>query len=493
MGLVSSLYCSRRAMPFKIGHWVCVAIPLSLLPFAATTADTNTLYLEDNGYIHFEAEDANNTGQWRLESDIPGYSGTGFLEWTGANHYSEAEAGNGTITYHFRVNTAGNYEFRWRTRIAKGDSHTDSNDSWVRFNTGTNIEGEEPLIGWSKVYIGEADVWTWSARTVDQEAQKVRQYFTQGVHTVELSGRSNGHAIDRLALYHYSDTDFDAGLNGTLPLSQIQRTGGTLINPNPLVTPSPEERVSERINVEPVAAKSETAIEATCVADTLTLPLKKSATLSLTDSGARYDTDQLLLEADQHHVLLAYDLSIIPPISAAHVHYTTGSDISNGSLSISLGSHNEWPTGDASDVPNASVSLTQAEGGWEGNTRYATRLDASLLPRDLTTLLMSVQTGSDSLVLAKTAAPELTLEGDSNFCSDWQTLLAEAGNSSGDTGTTTGTTTGLTTGLTTGSTTGSTTGDAEPTNSKKKSGGISLWFVLLLLAGLSRVCMRSRK
>jgi len=53
--------------------------------------------------------------------------------------------------------------------------------------------------------IGE---WSWNARTVDNAGRKIRQFFNAGEHVLEVSGRSRGHAIDRIALFHYNTNSF---------------------------------------------------------------------------------------------------------------------------------------------------------------------------------------------------------------------------------------------------------------------------------------------
>ncbi len=453
-------------------------IALSTLP---AMADNNQIYLEDGGYVQFEVEDADVIADWRLNNDIGGYTGTGYFEWTGADYFFENNAGNGIITYHFRVETAGNYELRWRSRIAKGDSNTESNDSWVRFNTGVNVSEEEPLSGWTKVYMGEADIWSWSSRTVDHVAQPVRQYFTQGDHTVEISGRSYGHAIDKIALYRYADVSFDPGLNGTLPLSRYLQQDGSVIDPNPMLTsePEPETEVesepesetvlSERVNAETAVVDANDSNVAFCVADTLTIPTDRYASVSTLTQSINGSIDELNLEADTQNLLLSYDLSSLPSYSTANLRYATGTTISNGALDIHLGSHNDWPTGNSENVPAASVSIATAQGGWDANSSYTTFLDASLLPRDETTLILSLQTGSDNLTLGTaylpSTLPDLLITGDASFCANWESSVAQSTPESptiDETDTESGT---------------------ETDTKKSGIGGSSLWFAMLLLSG----------
>lgn len=441
---------------------------IATLSCSVAQADANQHYLENAGFILFETEDAEVPADWKLNNEIDGFRGTGYLEWSGPDYFSKNNAGNGAISYSFRIETAGNYELRWRSRIAKGDSNTESNDSWARFVTGSNVTGEEALNGWTKVYMGESNTWSWSARTVDQVARPIRQYFNQGDHTVEISGRSYGHAIDQIALYRYLDVSFDSALNGTLPLSLIMQEDGTTTDPNPVVIPDTQFVLAERDNVESIAANTLEPGTAICVANTLTLPAINVASYNILDEAVDYNVDELPIEAVVKRVLLAYDLSQLPPFTTASIHYSTGMNASNGSLDIFLGSHSEWPVNTNLNAPDAMVKVATARGGWDTESSYASELVALLLPRELTTLILSTQAGSDTLELAatKAARPMLVVSGDNNFCSDWEANSIEQEQQM--------------------------PAVEEPTAivKKSKSGSFDLWLGLLLLAGFSDRVLR---
>jgi len=466
-------------------------LTLIAIPCSVALADTNQVYLEQGGYIHFEAEDADTVSDWTINTDLHNYSGNGYLEWTGSDHFPLNRAGKGTITYHFLVETAGNYELRWRSRIAKGESNTESNDTWVRFNTGDNVPGEEPLSGWSKVYMGEFGIWSWSARTVDHVAQPLRQYFSAGNHTVQISGRSFGHAIDRIALYRYSDVNFDPGLNGTLPLSLYAREDGSIVDPNPIFIPNPtptpsphietepqtENNLAQRVNVTPINSTSIETSAAYCTANTLTLPAIDAASTGSVGQISSFSRDELLIEADIKNVLLAFDLSSLPAYSTATLRYFTGTEISNGSLNAYLGSHNDWINSSVASTADATVKIADAQGGWDSLNYYETELDASLLPQDIATIILSLSSGSDPLQLftqtGKQALPVLAITGDENFCVNWESnsIASISGNfdenseknnleNSSDTD--------------------------EATSNRKSGGSTSAWLVILFLAGLGR-------
>lgn len=470
---------------------------LAVLPIFAVSpasADVNHVYLENDGYVQFQVEDAETAGDWTLATEIDGYTGSGYFEWTGSNYFSQSNAGNGTILYHFRVETAGNYELRWRSRIAKGDINTESNDSWVRLSTGTNVVDEEPISGWTKVFMGETGTWTWSARTADHGSLKIRQYFGEGDHSLEISGRSYGHAIDKIALFRYEDVNFDAGHNGTLPLSRIISLDGTIVDPNITAEPEPEPEVvlSGLVNAEPIAEEDNAQNAPFCLANTLTLSASKFALLSTTNQTVLSTINELVLKPDEQALLLSYELSLLPVFTAAALHYTTGLQASNGSLSVYLGSHNEWPDKDAADAPNAIVKIADAAGGWNSETLYSSTLDATLLPREESTLILSSLTGSDDLSFGNPenlmTLPRLIITGGNEFCSNWEANILESKQEPEDNNTTTPDTSDIDT----SSTNTTNTDPTASTSSRSGLGGTSVWFAILLGAALSRKLQLTR-
>ena len=199
-------------------------------------ADT---FVEEDGLLLFEAESQPATGDWELEQSIGGFSGSGYLRWDGPDAFAVGSAGRGTITYRFRIQRAGNYELRWRSRIARGNNNTEHNDSWVRFPTGRNVNGEQALSGWTKVFMNRLGEWSWRSSTVDNVGRPVRQFFAAGDHTIQISGRSNGHAIDRIALYDYSDSSISTSRFDSLSSSGTSDTAAPIV-PEPVTEPEPE-------------------------------------------------------------------------------------------------------------------------------------------------------------------------------------------------------------------------------------------------------------
>jgi len=79
--------------------------------------------------------------------------------------------------------------------------------------------------------MNQTNRWYWRAATVDFVGRPIRQFFPAGEHTMQISGRSRGHAIDRIALYAYEDVNFSEPLFDSMPQSPM--SGATAPAPAP--------------------------------------------------------------------------------------------------------------------------------------------------------------------------------------------------------------------------------------------------------------------
>lgn len=177
-------------------------------------------YQESQGLLIIETESALNYGSWELDTVKTGYTGEGYLHYRGSNLYNSP--GFSLLKFEIVIEKTGKYRFQWHSRIAVGESQSDHNDSWLRFHDASDFYGEKEgqkvypkgvgktpnpngssASGWLKVYQNNLDNWTWATRTSDHDPHEIFVEFdTAGIYTIEISGRSNGHAINRLALYH---------------------------------------------------------------------------------------------------------------------------------------------------------------------------------------------------------------------------------------------------------------------------------------------------
>ncbi|MEM9935523.1 MAG: Ig-like domain-containing protein [Bacteroidota bacterium] len=196
-----------------------------------TNSNCSAMYQEENGLVIIEAEGVSVKEGWILSQALEGYTGSGYMQWNGVNQSSTP--GTSPLTYTIEVSTPGTYKVNWRSRIAKGNSPTDSNDSWLRFPNASDFYGkkEGSIIypkgsgktpnpngpgseGWLKIYMNTINNWHWGAATSDGDPHQIYVEFdTPGVYTMEISGRSNGHAIDRVALYLASVNEADIFAN----------------------------------------------------------------------------------------------------------------------------------------------------------------------------------------------------------------------------------------------------------------------------------------
>jgi hypothetical protein len=191
-------------------------------------------FADDNGLIIIEIESAPASDGWTPKTDIADYTGSRYYQWTGPN--SLGNPGNGLLEYKIKINTPGTYRFQWRSYIAVGTSSSEHNDSWLRFPDADDFYGQKGSSivypdgsgktpnprgaskdGWFKIYMNQRNQWSWRANTSDHDAHNIYVKFDRpGVYTLQVSGRSTGHAIDRMVMYQES-IDTSTATNPDLP------------------------------------------------------------------------------------------------------------------------------------------------------------------------------------------------------------------------------------------------------------------------------------
>lgn len=368
-------------------------IGVSVLTTIANQAIANVdPYLEQSGRLIVELEAESVEGDWSKQNAIYGHTGAGYLVWDGRNNYSKSEAPRGNpIQYHFRVSTPGNYELRWRSRNTVGNEATEHNDSWVRFPTGKNVDGEHFLDGWTKAYMGQVAQWTWDAYTVDNDNKPIRQFFSEGDHIIEIAGRSNGHGLDRLALFRYQIEDFSIDLFETL-------------------AQSPKASQS--------ALPRHTYAGNTCVGSTLSLAAY-TKTISDIDSSIRVDN------AEQS-ALLRFD---IPQVQMNKVTLKLASTQPSLALSAYLGSHSEWTSNTpAQDLPYASTLLGTIQSEAALNQVLNLDLDNMNLPAKPLTIILESMSGNTQFLhgISTVLEPRLDIEVSQDFCLNYQAARISA-------------------------------------------------------------------
>lgn len=164
--------------------------------------------------LKLQAEDLPLGPGWRVESERAGAEGGSYAIWRGPNRYGAP--GDGLTNLQFTVPRAGEYQLVIRARAVSPDRGDLSNDSWFRFPEGR----------WTKVFTTGQDSWQVGG-TGDQDHRKFpfRGRLEAGVTTVQMSGRSERHAIDWIALERVGGGD-------TLPRVQAS----TALGPNDLLS-----------------------------------------------------------------------------------------------------------------------------------------------------------------------------------------------------------------------------------------------------------------
>lgn len=210
-------------------------LPISML------AQAPLRYLESGGLVIIELESVQNYRSWELDTSRVGYTKDGYLHYKGPNFYNSP--GNSLLKFEINIGKAGKYRFQWHSLIAVGQSNTEHNDSWLRFHDASDFYGEKNGLrvypkgvgkspnpngsssnGWFKIYQNVRNNWTWNTSTSDHDPHDIYVEFdSAGIYTLEISGRSTGHAINRIALYH-SDRPAAEALSLGQPESELDQT-----------------------------------------------------------------------------------------------------------------------------------------------------------------------------------------------------------------------------------------------------------------------------
>ena len=236
---------------------LCLVLVNNPLP-AQTVLDG--FFIESGGRLIIESEsmtplpspwaDASNFTAPNV-SDPGNATGNGFIVWEGNQQLNNP--GRGTLVYPIQINNPGEYRFCWRSQVGNGTSPTDHNDTWLKIDAdaffgrkgnGNAVcpKGYDPeendcvgsvpngsgSNGWFKIYSSGTTDWTFSTRTSDNDAHNIFARFdSAGVYTIQLSGRSSFHLVDRLTLADNGNcvTNLDIGESEFLDLGTVFADG----------------------------------------------------------------------------------------------------------------------------------------------------------------------------------------------------------------------------------------------------------------------------
>lgn len=202
---------------------------LFFILYSGFSNDTCTYdFYEQEGIVVIETESLPLANGWEFKSTFSDYSYHGYMEWLGYDYFGTP--GEGLINIKIRISTPGVYTIQWRSKVGMGNSSTDYNDSWMRIPDAADFYGEKgsEIVhphgnctndcpegagseGWFKVFLSFTTHWTWLTLTSDNEGYGIRAKFdTVGVYTLQISGRSKHHCIDRIVLFHSSISESQA-------------------------------------------------------------------------------------------------------------------------------------------------------------------------------------------------------------------------------------------------------------------------------------------
>lgn len=186
--------------------------------FAGAIATATTPIVEQTGdFIVIEAESASELGNWVLHSDsdafdwLAGFTGKGCIQFTGNTEVSGPP--DSPLTYRFMVTKPGDYKLMARALEApletnQGDK---ANDCYLRLVGVPNYQGEFTKF----VLLGASYQWSWNVKL-----ESAHHYFEspvyplkQGVHEIQVAGRSKNFFLDRIVLYRIEDGDAYQGLS----------------------------------------------------------------------------------------------------------------------------------------------------------------------------------------------------------------------------------------------------------------------------------------
>ncbi|QLG45186.1 hypothetical protein [Costertonia aggregata] len=182
---------------------------------------TNYVFIEKDGLVKVEFENAEFSGDWKLKKDGNSFSGEGYMVWEGSQYLNAP--GNSIASYTIKIQNPGTYRFLWSSAIKNGNNGTEHNDTWLRFNDAADfygLKGTDSYVypkdtgktpnpngsskeGWFKVYRSGNNLdFIWMSRTSDNDAHDIYVEFdTAGAYVMEISPRSSNHGIDQFVLF----------------------------------------------------------------------------------------------------------------------------------------------------------------------------------------------------------------------------------------------------------------------------------------------------
>ncbi len=198
---------------------------LLLLAFSAwSSAAQDMAFVEENGLVVIEAESIAPIGEWVVETTEGGYSGNGYLRWSGQNYFGDP--GRGVLAYKVVINEPGDYNIRLRMSHLGAPAGDQWNDCWSRLGeTGPWVKTLHPSSNQDEGFTFDTIL-----EPSGGVFASMRYTLDAGEHTLYLSGRSTNFKMDRI---HFYKDDVQDPLSTSHPESQrVESTGNNPGNDN---------------------------------------------------------------------------------------------------------------------------------------------------------------------------------------------------------------------------------------------------------------------
>lgn len=169
---------------------------------------------EIEGRVVFEVESVPARGDWKKESALAGFTGSGYYTWTGPDLFGAP--GKDALTWSFHLSRPGRYRLFLRNRHDFEDS-TLQNDCFTKLDDGP----------WTKTFSSTRGAWTWHTRHEHEGGDKPEASYelSPGPHAFQISGRSKGFSLDRVHLSLEASPDLAAPLSPTV----LEAMGGPAV------------------------------------------------------------------------------------------------------------------------------------------------------------------------------------------------------------------------------------------------------------------------
>lgn len=224
---------------YSRGRWK----QLAFTPMCNQGCTDGDAFEEKDGYVVIEMESVTDLNAfWSIQSGA-GSLGDGYIQYEGSNHMSDAVEAT-TLRYKVQINTPGTYQFKWRTRRGFNSVSFDgANDTWLKIlgsdfygtKNGSKVACKDHFM---KVWV-QNDVFgfnCWGEHNGVNNLLIYAEFDVVGEYIIEVSGRSQGHVIDRMALYLPSASS--VALDSNTPESS--KGCGGQVTPPPPPPPPPD-------------------------------------------------------------------------------------------------------------------------------------------------------------------------------------------------------------------------------------------------------------